>query len=141
MSLSKHDSISATELATLGLCEQQAALDRTNGKGRATADQRRWLDAGTASHERARLAALRGAATDRRCFIASAVYGPDAPQTDILRRWRDRSLLPTRAGRAVVRCYYALSPRLVPVLQRCPRLGAAARWVLNRLVTRIESRP
>jgi len=44
------------------------------------------------------------------CFIATAVYGPDAPELFILRAFRDRVLAQSQAGRAFIRLYYLLSP-------------------------------
>ncbi len=45
------------------------------------------------------------------CFIATAVFRDlDAPQVELLRRMRDRLLLPHAWGRAFVRTYYRWSP-------------------------------
>jgi hypothetical protein len=53
------------------------------------------------------------------CYIASAVYGPNAQETDAFRRWRDHVLVRSFCGRVFVRFYYAVSPAL-------------ARWVSGR---------
>lgn len=48
------------------------------------------------------------------CYIATCVYGSyDAPEVRILRRFRDETLKQRALGRAFIRCYYAVSPRLV----------------------------
>ncbi len=80
-----------------------------------------------------------GTAKDN-CFIATAVYGQDAPETNALRAWRDRALTPSLLGRVFVKCYYELSPRVVPLLQRSARLTAVVRATLDWLVHRIEQR-
>ncbi len=69
--------------------------------------------------------------SDRRCFVASAVYGLDDPRTDALRAFRDRSLMPSTAGRALVSAYYRASPSLVSVLDRVPALRSPARLALD----------
>ncbi len=74
------------------------------------------------------------ARTKDNCFIATAVYGRDALETNVLRAWRDRGLMPSLLGRTLVRCYYELSPRLVPFLHRSGRFTAVVRAVLDRLV-------
>lgn len=68
---------------------------------------------------------------DKRCFVASAVYGVSAPETDELRVFRDRELLTRPAGSWAVRAYYALSPPLVRVMARVPVMRPLARSVLD----------
>lgn len=48
------------------------------------------------------------------CYIATCVYGSyDCPEVWTLRRYRDYTLVETWYGRAFIRTYYAVSPRLV----------------------------
>lgn len=48
------------------------------------------------------------------CYIATAVYGSyDCPQVWTLRRYRDNTLAQTWYGRAFIKTYYAISPKLV----------------------------
>ena len=75
------------------------------------------------------------------CYVATAVYGSyDCPEVWTLRRFRDQKLATTRSGRLFIRCYYAISPRMV-------RLFGGKRWFsrfwrqrLDRLVTRLKAR-
>lgn len=67
------------------------------------------------------------------CFIATACYGSLlAPEVETLRRFRDRVLAPTRAGRLFVAAYYRLSPpvagwlTLHPMARRLVLLGLIA---------------
>lgn len=71
------------------------------------------------------------------CFIATAIYGADAPETNTLRNWRDKRLLPTMAGRALVSCYYVVSPFVAKLLKRNVRCASIVRTVLDRLILRL----
>ena len=133
-SLSKQrtkDFHSVTDIVSATYCEQKVVFDRELGDARPR-EVRAKAAAGTASHMRFETVGKARASIDRRCFIATAVYGPDAPETDFLRGWRDRVLVPTLAGRFVVRTYYALSPLLVSHVMHRPWAAAMARGVLNR---------
>ena len=69
------------------------------------------------------------------CFIATAAYGSYLhPHVQTLRRFRDRVLMTTSAGRAVVAAYYRVSPTLARVIERDPDSRAAARVVLTPVV-------
>src|SRR5437879_12913913 len=46
------------------------------------------------------------------CFCASLAWGPEAPETDQLRRFRDRILRRTAAGSDLVRDDYRTAPGL-----------------------------
>ena len=48
------------------------------------------------------------------CYIATSIYGSyDCPQVWVLRRFRDNKLSKSWYGRAFIRLYYAVSPKLV----------------------------
>lgn len=117
-------------------CEQQAIFDRERGEAR-TMDVRMKAAAGTFEHKRFELEGRTRAAVDRRCFIASSIYGIDAPETNDFRAWRDRVLMRSHLGRAFVSIYYFISPRLVPMLERSVIATAVVRRALNCLLVRI----
>lgn len=137
-----HRSVAVTDLAQLARCEQQMVLDRQFGKQRPPARER-LARAGEAEHRRHdRLARQyqgqgRGRARDARCFVASAVYGESAWQTDVLRDWRDRVLMRLWFGRVLISLYYRLSPTGVRWLAPRPRVTAAVRSILDGLVARV----
>ena len=48
------------------------------------------------------------------CYVATAIYGSyDCPEVWTLRRFRDNTLAETWYGRAFIRTYYAISPKIV----------------------------
>lgn len=71
------------------------------------------------------------------CFIATAVYGPDAFETKLLRKWRDDFLYPTLPGRLAIRAYYSTSPFLAKIIYRSPLMKKYVRRVLDRIVKAI----
>lgn len=65
------------------------------------------------------------------CFIATAAFGShDAAWVLALREFRDRTLLPTRWGRWLVRQYYLHSPPIAAFLDRHPGLKMPVRVLL-----------
>lgn len=122
-----------TDIVGTVYCEQKVVFDRERGDARPL-EVRAKAAAGTFEHLRFQMEGQTRAAMDRRCFIATAIYGPDAPETNFLRAWRDRVLMPAMAGRLFVRAYYAVSPALVPLLCRSRGAAKAMRAGLNALL-------
>jgi hypothetical protein len=81
-------------------------------------------------------------ASARGCFIATACYGSaDAPDVVFLRAWRDTRLMPSRAGRAFVRAYYAVSPPIADYLHEHPLAAhAVRRRLIEPMVTTLRRR-
>jgi tetratricopeptide (TPR) repeat protein len=81
------------------------------------------------------------AASSSSCFIATAAYGSEwAPEVDLLRAWRDESLLPTRAGRHFVALYYRFSPPVAALISPRPYARAAVRRLLTPVVHFLRQR-
>jgi len=56
---------------------------------------------------------------DKKCFIATAVYGGvHAPEVDIFRRFRDEILLPHYIGRKFVSIYYLCAPHIARLIEK-----------------------
>lgn len=145
----------ASELGRLSECEMRVMLELYDGDPDADAphrtsgreEHRRFELAAAAHHDRGRSAALaaqrrgepHGASGQPRadrvspCFIASAVYGPRAEETEQLRRFRDRVLLRHRPTAALVAAYYRLSPPIARALSHRPTLAAVVRRCLDGL--------
>ena len=69
------------------------------------------------------------------CFVATAAYGtPAARELDLLRAVRDRCLLPTAPGRALVNYYYRFSPPAARVISEDVELRRLSRNMLNPVV-------
>ena len=122
-----------TEIVDTVYCEQKAVFDKTIGDARP-ADVLAKARQGTFEHLRFEVEGRTQAVIDKRCFIASRVFGVDAPETVFLRAWRDAVLQRSFAGRAFVRVYYAASPGVVGVLDSLPGLARFARAFLVLLV-------
>ncbi len=72
------------------------------------------------------------------CFLATAAYGPGAPELESFRGFRDRVLLPRTWGRLAVRVYYAAGPHLAKAVFDAPRARARLRAGLERLRPHLE---
>lgn len=129
--------VSVTELAQLGICEQQLLLDKYHGKQRSKTLNNLARD-GERIH--ARYERVLAQATDSRCFIATAVYGPHASETNLLRRFRDKFLLPYWWGRILCSFYYRTSPGLVVLVRQFPGLRLPVRFVLMALIYLVKSK-
>lgn len=72
------------------------------------------------------------------CFIATAAYGSTLdPHVDTLRRFRDRHLLTSVPGRALVEFYYRHSPPLARIIADNAILRAVARGLLTPVVVAV----
>lgn len=137
-----------TEIVAGVYCEQKVVLDRLHGSTRSedllakanhgVLEHARFERNGYASQPTTLLAKIGGrtasGSTDRRCFVASHVFGSDAEPTHWLRSWRDQVLTPTIAGRAAVRLYYLLSPAIVRLLMLFPRATPPVRAAVAAVV-------
>lgn len=73
------------------------------------------------------------------CYIATMAYGDyDHPQVMELRAFRDNVLAQTYLGRAFIRFYYALSPKLVTVLKNHERINKYIRKQLDKFIESLK---
>lgn len=132
--------LTVSDLAAIARCERQAVFDREY-RARRSAEWVNAAQAGRRAHGAyQRRVALGAGVRDHRCFIASAVFGPDATETDQLREFRDQTLSKTRLGRAAIDLYYQVSPLLAVSLVRNPPLAAVARIVLRIVLFHLVGR-
>ena len=124
-------------------CETQTVLRFKHGKRVSVANARASARGDRAhdqqDHDARRYHRQPREVSDRRCFVATAVYGGDSWQVDCLRQFRDRVLLPRRWGRVMVGGYYRISPAVAQLMDRWPW---ARRWVrrgLDRIIRWVSS--
>lgn len=123
-------SVSASELAQMGVCEQLVQFEHRYGR-RCSAQQRADMVRGDREHRRF---FLEGQAERKgRCFIATLVFGEGA-DVAVLRSFRDRVLRPTSFGRAAIFGYYRTAPGACRLLEGRPRLVRFARALLRSVV-------
>jgi ribosomal protein L7/L12 len=80
-----------------------------------------------------------GAQARSGCFIATAAYGSiDAPEVEALRRFRDRVLLRSGAGRRLVDGYYRVSPPIAARLAQSDRARSLVRGLLRPVAALCE---
>jgi len=133
--------VSASELAQMGACERLVLFEAKYGK-RMSRCQQEAIERGRREHAKFFSDGVRSQSDVQTslekpwCFCASLAWGPEAPETDLLRRFRDRILRRTATGRSLIRGYYRASPGLCRRLDghrkliRALRLGLMpALWI------------
>lgn len=73
------------------------------------------------------------------CYIATCVYGSyDCPEVLVLRKFRDTVLKKSLPGRAFIKGYYAISPKLVSWFGETKWFCRFWRRFLDRMIARIQ---
>ena len=73
------------------------------------------------------------------CYVATCVYGSyDCPEVWTLRRYRDQTLGSTRRGRAFIKLYYAISPKLVKMFGKTKWFKKLWKGKLDRMVKKLN---
>jgi len=128
----KSKTVSATELAQMGVCERLVVFEHRHGQRRAR-NQRASIRRGLDEHDRFYREAVRLSERKGRCYIATLAFGPGS-ETAALRRFRDRILRPHPIGRRLIVAYYRTAPAICTVLEHCPSLQAIVKTVLRPIV-------
>ena len=75
------------------------------------------------------------------CYVATAVYGSyDCPEVWTLRRYRDYDLAETWYGRAFIKIYYLISPKLVKYFGHAKWFRTFWKAKLDRLISVLEEK-
>ena len=115
MTCNKKTMASASELARMGACERLVLFEAKYGKRKSRCQQEA-IERGRTEHDKFFKDGVRSQSDVQTslskpwCFCASLVWGPEAPETDVLRGFRERILRRTAAGRALIRLYYRTAP-------------------------------
>lgn len=130
----KSEWISASDVGRSEFCPNSVALKYAGAKPsqRAVAAQ----DRGNLKHEQFN----RRISTDKRCFVASYLYGVEDPRTETLRQFRDNTLQCSPGGRILIAIYYRLSPMVIKISKRASWIDRLLRRIVDRLVLRSEQR-
>ena len=126
------DAVSASALSQMGVCERLVVFEHREGK-RPTPEQRAVLQRGLRAHRQFASEGASDAARTGRCFIATHLFA-EGPETQALRRFRDRFLRPAPAGRRLILAYYRLAPSVCRAMERWPMTRSAVRAVIKPLV-------
>ncbi len=127
---------SVSNVAKLANCEHQLLFDERYGSKRSQYVEKR-RNQGIRAHKQFENQ-LKATNSDKRCFIATACFGVDAEETRLLRRFRDKFLLPFSIGKFLVSLYYGYSPKVAKFLDKKPVAKQITRKALRLLVRMIK---
>ena len=71
---------------------------------------------------------------------AEAIYGENAEETELLRKYRDNVLSKTPEGLEVIKIYYKLSPKVTMLLKQRPLLKNRARNFIDGILPEIRKK-
>lgn len=129
----KRGEVTAKELAEMGFCEKRIQLAHLYGE-QVTRGQQKDRARGQVAHQRY-LEEGMSSRGDRRCFVSTCVFGQDAPETLVLRQYRNAVLLHSWCGRWIVALYYRIAPSMCAYLACSPAAIEVTRKVLRMVVT------
>ncbi len=69
--------------------------------------------------------------TPSKCFIATVCFGEDAPETAVLRTWRDQYLIEQAWGRKFIVWYYTHGEEFAEIASRSPALKGMAKVCIS----------
>ena len=125
-------SVSASELAQIGVCERLVVFEHRHGKRRLP-EQRAAIKRGRREHERFYREGRIASTPPGRCFIATMVFG-EGPETQTLRAFRDQVLRRGPTGRRLIVTYYGIAPGVCKLLERQPWAHSVLRIALRPVV-------
>ena len=131
----KRRAIRASDLAKMAACEQKLVFEKRYGE-RLTPAQRERIRQGNDGHARYLREAfvlnpgVRSSESKPWCFIASELWGERAPETKLLRSFRDMILRRHLVGRGLIRAYYRVSPEIAAYVAAHPRARVVTKFLL-----------
>ena len=125
-------SVSASELAQMGVCERLVVFEHRYGK-RCLPEQQAAIKRGRREHERFYREGRIASTTHGCCFIATMVFG-EGPETQTLRAFRDQVLRRTPTGRRLIATYYRVASGICRMLERQPWAHSVLRVALQPVI-------
>lgn len=122
-------SVTASELAQMGMCERLIVFERRHGK-RSSANQRAARQRGLTEHERFYQEAVRASNKKGYCDIAMLVCG-EGPEVAALRSLREWISRKGTLGRWLIGGYCRLAPAVCAVLVRHSWLQPLVRTLIR----------
>ena len=125
-------SVSASELAQMGVCERLVVFEHRYGK-RCLPEQQSAIERGRREHERFYREGRIAPAPPDRCLIATLVFG-EGPETQTLSAFRDQVLRCGSTGRRLIATYYRIAPGVCRMLVRQPWTHSVLRIALRPVI-------
>jgi len=125
-------SVSASELAQMGVCERLVVFEHRYGT-RGLPQQQAAIERSRRAHERFYRRGRIASAPLGRCFIATMVFG-EGPETQTLRAFRDQVLRRGPTGRRLIVTYYRIAPGVCRMLVRQPWTHSVLRIALRPVI-------
>lgn len=124
------DWVSCSEIAQACYCPHAFEL-QSAGYLRSAAAQRQ-MEVGRQEHIKLNQYVQTGV-KDKRCFVATHLYGAEDVRTQHLRVFREVYLKPKLWGRALIATYYFMSPYWVSICRRLSLADRMTRYGVDRL--------
>ncbi|HBF07182.1 MAG TPA: hypothetical protein DHW71_04080 [Gammaproteobacteria bacterium] len=128
--------VAASDVGRAAFCPHFLELKQ---QGHTPSKQAQYLmKQGSQAHADFNQSITRAKSKDKRCYIASYLYGIDDPRTESLRQFRDKKLLPHKAGRFFVSAYYRTSPFIITLAQKSSMINKLLNTAINGFMTKIK---
>lgn len=124
--------ISATELVSIIKCEKQSVLNKERKFENDAYTEQRRLE-GIKAHSQFEKQNIQ----DKRCYVATALYGQNAYETKLLREWRDTYLQKYITGKILIKIYYKISPFLLR--HGSSKMIPVMKYIIGLLLKRIKN--
>lgn len=126
----KSEWVSASKIGRAAFCPHSLELE---AKGAAVSSKAKAARLkGDIAHEK-----INQQTQDKRCYVASHLYGIDDPRTQCLRRFRDDYLVSHFLGRILTSIYYRLSPSLVTLARHHKATDKALSKIVGFIIRKL----
>ena len=131
MTKKKSEWVSASKIGRASYCPHYLELENKGAAVSKQAQQARIK--GDIEHDK-----INKQAEDKRCYVASHLYGINDPRTQMLREFRDDHLLKSRMGRVFIAVYYGLSPFAVTLARKNKPIDTGLSKVVGMITKQLQ---